>query len=216
MSVLDLLFGSRMLSPVPQPEGFKERVWERQMQPKPLSPIEQALVVLAGTPPKKEKKEAPKEQSKETKSDIEKNIREGFREYSGGKELPIEEYIPMFVEAAEKYPIFRDNPYLLPQLAILESSGGRNITRANNPLNWAARIQKQGLYSPESWEQSIADAISAISGDRPQGPRYRQTTYYEPFRQSGDIQDFARAWEPRGDEGASYARDLMEGMRAFR
>ncbi len=201
MGILDILFGrQKMLSPIPK---------ESKITVTGLSLIDMIL----GRKPKA-KKEV-KEKPKEEKGDIEKNIREGFREYSGGKELPIEEYIPMFVEAAEKYPVFRDNPYLLPQLAILESSGGQNVTRENNPLNWAARIQKQGLYSPQSWEQSIADAISAISGDRPQGPRYRQTAYYEPFRQSGDIQDFARAWEPRGDRGLSYARDLLEGMRVF-
>jgi len=155
---------------------------------------------------------------------VEEKIRRGLRAYSdkyaGGKQLPIEEYIPLFVKATEKYPIFKQNPYLLPQISILESSAGLNVTRPNNPLNWGARVQKQGLYSPKSWEQSINDAITAIAGDigaRPpsQPIRYRQTTYYEPFRNTGDINLFAKAYEPRGDEGRSYARDLIEGIKVF-
>ena len=148
---------------------------------------------------------------------VEEKIRKGFQAYGGGKPLPIEHHIPQFVEATEKYPIFKQNPYLLPQIAILESSGGRNVTRENNPLNWGARIQKQGLYQPKSWEQSIQDAITAIAGDiqaRPpsQPTRHRQIAYYEPFRRSGDLRDFANIYEP---DNPDYYRNLMEGIKLF-
>ena len=157
-----------------------------------------------------------KEEVTKEDADIEKNIRKGLKQYSKGGDLPIEEQIPLFVEIAKKYPIFQKYPYLLPQISILESSGGQNITRENNPLNWAARIQKQGLYQPQSWEQSIMDAATAIAGDRPAGPRQRQQTYYDKFRKTGDIADFANAWEPRGDKGRSYAHDLIMGMEQFK
>lgn len=154
-------------------------------------------------------------------SDVERKMRAGFRAYAdqhaGGKALPIEKHIPQFVEAAEKYPIFKQNPYLLPQSSILESSAGLNVTRENNPLNWGARIQKQGLYSPQSWEQSIQDAITAIAGDveaRPptQPTRHRQTTYYEPFRRSGDLRDFANIYEPANPD---YHENLLKGIEFF-
>jgi hypothetical protein len=156
-----------------------------------------------------------------TKKETERKIRAGLKayakQYAGGIKLPIEQYIPMFVEATEKYPIFKQNPFLLPQVSILESSGGRNVTRENNPLNWGARIQKQGLYSPKSWEESINDAITAIAGDvraRPpsQPNRYRQTAYYEPFRRSGNIRDFANIYEP---ENRDYYDALRGGIGLF-
>jgi len=79
-------------------------------------------------------------------------IRSGLEKYSGGqaggKSLPIEKYIPTFNEAAQEYEIFAKYPWLLPAISILESSGGLNVTRKNNPLNRAARIQKQGGYEP--------------------------------------------------------------------
>lgn len=141
----------------------------------------------------------------------------GLREYSGGKKLPIEAYVPQFVQAAETHPIFKQHPFLLPQVAILESSGGVNVTRANNPLNWAARVQKQGLYSPTSWEQSINDMITAVGGDieaRPptQPSRYAQTTYYEPFRKSKDLKKFAEIYEPGNKD---YYKNLVEGIKLF-
>jgi hypothetical protein len=147
---------------------------------------------------------------------VERKIRSGFQEYGGGDELPIEEYIPMFLQAAQDYDIFRQNPYLLPQVSILESSGGRNVTRENNPLNWGARLQAAGDYNPESVEQSIMDAITAIAGDtadRPEGTaRGRTASYYEPFRESGDIEDFANIYEPANE---SYYDNLLRGIEFF-
>jgi hypothetical protein len=150
------------------------------------------------------------------RAEIERKIRGGLKAYSlkyaGGQKLPIEDYVPMFVEAT-KYPIFQKYPFLLPQISIQESSGGRNVTRTNNPLNWGARIQQQGQYSPSSWDESIQDMISAVSGDRPKGTsRYRQTLYYEPFRRSQDLRDFANTYE---SANPNYYNDLMQGMKVF-
>lgn len=147
-------------------------------------------------------------------SEIERKMRAGLESYAkthGYGRLPIMKHVPQFVEAT-KYPIFRENPFLLPQMSILESSGGLNVTRANNPLNWAARIQKQGLYSPKSWEESINDAITAIAGARPPGPRFRQTLYYEPFRRTGNLKTFSDIYEPANPD---YYQSLIEGIKLF-
>src|SRR3990167_10290257 len=125
--------------------------------------------------------------SSEYLDDAERKMRSYLKKYGGGKELPIEKHIPLFLDAIKKYPIFAQHPFLLPQISILETSAGQNITRKNNPLNWAARVQAQGLYEPETETQAILDAITAIAGDeqaRPKGTtRYRQTEYYKPFRE---------------------------------
>ncbi len=139
----------------------------------------------------------------------------GLRGQLGGQ-TPIENYIPQFVEAAKKYPIFQKYPFLLPQIAILESSGGVNVTRANNPLNWGARIQAAGQYSPNSWQQSIDDAITAIGGDynsRPKGStRGANADFYQKFRDSGNLKDFVSTYEPAND---SYYGNLSKGIEFF-
>ena len=154
-------------------------------------------------------------------SDIERKIRAGLEGYSrihaGGRKIPLMDYVPQFVEATKKYPIFEQNPFLLPQIGILESSAGLNVTRPNNPLNWGARVQQQGLYNPKSWAESINDAITAIAGDieaRPpsQPNRFRQTTYYEPFRQSGNLRTFSDIYEPANP---NYYPALLEGVKFF-
>jgi len=149
--------------------------------------------------------------------DLEERMRAGFLKYSGGKTLPIAPYVPQFAQAARKYPILQQHPFLMPAVSITESSGGQNVTRENNPLNWGARLQEKGLYKPGSWEESINDAITAIAGDleaRPttQPERYRSTTYYEPFRQSGELQTFADIYEPANKD---YYRTLIEALKNF-
>lgn len=175
-------------------------------KPEPLSPIPNMPQEQIATPTP----------SPKPKTLGEKMIA-GFREYSGGQKLPIEAYVPQFVQAAETYPIFKKYPFLLPQVAILESSGGVNVTRTNNPLNWAARVQQQGLYEPAGWAQSINDMITAVGGDTkarpPEEPmRYAQTQFYEPFRSSEDLKKFAEIYEP---ENKNYYKNLTEGMKLF-
>lgn len=140
---------------------------------------------------------------------VESAILQGLREYSGGNALPIEEFIPMFVQATQDYPVFAQHPFLLPQISILETSGGRNVTRENNPLNWGARLQAQGLYNPQTPEEAIMAAITAIGGAPDRG---RSASYYEPFRQSMDPLEFAQIYEPANP---SYGRNLVAGMDLF-
>jgi len=156
-----------------------------------------------------------------SQGEVERKIREGLREYSqryaGGAQLPIEKFVPMFVDASQKYPVFRQNPFLLPQTSILESSAGLNVTRENNPLNWGAGLQKAGQYSPSSWEQSIQDMITAVGGDvvaRPptEPSRHRQTKYYAPFRETGSLREFADIYEPANPD---YYHNLTEGIKVF-
>jgi len=145
---------------------------------------------------------------------IENAIRKGLIEYGANPRLV--EFAPLFAQAAQKYPIFAKNPFLLPQIAILETSGGRNITRPNNPLNWGARVQATGNYNPLSWQESINDAITAIGGDPLRGPagstRQKQTTYYQPFRESGDLKTFANIYEP---DNGDYYDALVKGLPLF-
>ena len=155
---------------------------------------------------------------KSSKEDIEKKIRSGLKQYSKGKELPIEKYIPQMVAATERYPIFQQYPYLIPAVSIVETSGGANWRRLNNPLSWGARAQAAGLYNPQSVEQSIEDFITAVGGDINRGPagsdRQRQIEYYRPFREKGDISLFANTYEPP-ENNPNYLQDLLSYLALF-
>lgn len=151
---------------------------------------------------------------KQEKQIIKEAIVKGLTEYGANPKL-----IGMadkFAEATQRYPIFKKYPFLLPQIAIAETSGGKYITRENNPLNWGARIQAKGNYNPKSWDQSIEDAITAIGGDANRGEagssRQRQTEYYKQFRKSGDLKDFANVYEP---DNGDYYDILAKGMPLF-
>lgn len=205
----------------PQPQNYKQAVYDPQAtirnigydpyanSPQANKPVAQSPTPPMATPPQAQI--APNDQQ------LEKQIRMGLRGQLG-RETPIEKYIPQFIQAAKQYPIFQKYPFLLPQVAILESSGGLNVTRNNNPLNWAARVQANNPadYSPASWQQSIDDAITGVGGDykaRPKGTtRAASADYYQPFRDSGNIADFVKTFEPANP---SYLGNLTKGIAYF-
>jgi hypothetical protein len=149
-----------------------------------------------------------------TTDDIKNAIIKGLEEYGAASELI--GFADKFAQATERYPIFKKYPFLLPQIAIAETSGGKYVTRENNPLNWGARSQVAGFYSPQSWEQSIEDAITAIGGEENRGPkgsnRQRQTEYYKKFRETGNLKDFTDVYEPANGD---YYNIISKGMPLF-
>lgn len=160
--------------------------------------------------------------------EIERKIRSGFKEYSKGEKLPIEEHIPTMVAATRRYPIFQKYPYLIPAVSIVETSGGRNYQLYNNPLSWAARVQVAGGYNPKSVQESIEDFITAVGGDASRasgGGRYlpgseiyesrkRQPEIYKPFRETGDVRTFAKTYETP-QSNPNYERDLLNFIQMF-
>lgn len=154
--------------------------------------------------------------------ELAKQILAGFRKYSKGKEVPVENQIPLMVEAAKKYPIFQKNPYLIPAVSIVETSAGQNWRLNNNPISWAARVQQAGNYQPANPEQSFKDMMSAVGGDPNRGAGYdpetartrqSQIAPYEKFRQSNNLQDFATTYEDKANE--RYYPALVEALKYF-
>jgi len=154
--------------------------------------------------------------------ELENKIRAGYRKYSGGKEVPMEKHIPLMVQAAKKYPIFQQNPYLIPAVSIVETSAGQNWRLNNNPLSWAARVQQAGDYSPQSEEQSINDMITAVGGDAERGKgfdpetakrRQAQVAPYEKYRKSNNLQDFATTYEDVSN--SKYYPALQSALKYF-
>ncbi len=130
-------------------------------------------------------------------------IRKGLRGQLG-RETPAEQYIPQFVEAAQKYDFFRQNPYLLPQIAILETSGGLNITRPNNIVNWGINFPGNNEAFAQMTPQEVLGR--AISGLGERDPNYTD------IRKNNDLQKFAQTYEPANP---SYYGNLMKGIQYF-
>lgn len=195
MGILDLLLGRQKRSP-------KESR---------ISVTGPSLIdMILGREPKETKVERPKERKEEPKEEnnIEEKIRKGLINYVG-EDAPVLEFVPQMVEATKKYDIFKNNPFLLPTISILETSGGRNITRPNNLLNWGINYPGNNLlFSLMSQQDVLGRAISGL-GER--------SSYYEPFRtgesmSEEDVSRFARTYEPAN---LSYGSNLWEGMKFF-
>lgn len=155
--------------------------------------------------------------------ELERKMRAGLRAYNNGQPLPIEEHIPTFIQASQKYPVFTKHPYLLPAVSLVETSGGKNWQLYHNPLSWAARVQMAGNYNPASSAQSINDMITAVGGDQNRGAGYpaeiaasrvNQIRPYQKFRDSGNLQDFTTTYETP-DSNPNYHRDVSNFIQMF-
>lgn len=159
--------------------------------------------LLSPVPEKKVGGEAVVQKKQDNTIELARKIRSGLREQLG-KETPVEQYIPQLVEATRQYEFFRKNPYLLPQLAILETSGGQNITRPNNLLNWGiANPANNPIFAQMTPEEVLARAISGL-GER--------SPYYKDVRHTGNLRKFAQIYEPANPD---YYQNLISGIRVF-
>lgn len=154
-------------------------------------------------------------------AELEAKILEGYRKYSGGKPVAMEKHIPAMVQAAKQYPVFQENPMLIPATSIVETSAGENYRLNNNPLSWGARLQQSGQYSPKSEEESIRDMITAVGGDPKRGEgfdpetaknRMRTAGYYDKFRKSGDLKDFTDTYDGGNEK---YLPALLAALKNF-
>ena len=142
-------------------------------------------------------------------SDIVETIKSFAKEY----DMPIGDMADFIVKQQSKYPVFYDNPFATTVTSILESSGLKkfkenpeNVYKPKQALGWGVRVPDED-YNPSTIKEVIKDYTSAIGGrnleeekkqygDKIGAARYSSSQYYEPFRQSGNIEDLASAYEP--------------------
>jgi hypothetical protein len=149
---------------------------------------------------KEEPKQIPKQEI-----DYARVINEGLRRYNPN--APVIQHSADFAEQVPKYEILKKHPYLLPSTSILETSGGQHTAGDNNILNWGIKQQKAGLFNPNSPREVIEKAASGI-GER--------TPYYQKFRDTGEIADFANVYAPPGEnETEKYIQNLLAQMAVF-
>lgn len=112
-----------------------------------------------------------------------------------------------FVKEGQKYPITRKYPYLVPSLSINETSGGKNVTFPNNITNWGI---KEPSFQPTSPQQVIERTTSGIG---------KRAPFYEDFRNTGNLEDFAAHYAPPGENNTKKyvenLKSLMEQMKKY-
>jgi len=112
--------------------------------------------------------------------------------------------------AQDEYPIYKQHPYLLPALSIIETGAGQNMTRPKNVenpqnlMNWG--IDPSLGFNPATQEESLERAKSGI------GERSR---YYQKFRDTGDLRDFTSVYAPENDGNEGYFEKFNRAQRYF-
>jgi hypothetical protein len=125
----------------------------------------------------------------------------------GGRDAPLHRYSNVLEEATEKYPLFRNNPYLIPVIAHLETSSGRNITRPNNLINYGIRDPKiNELFGRVGIEEAFRRSLREIGQT---GSVYRRFDTNRPLTDE-QIMEFGKTYEPMNEE---YATNLLRGIR---
>ena len=146
--------------------------------------------------------------------DLARKLQAGFAEYlhgtqDQGKMTPILDYLPQFIQAAQKYPFLKNNPYLAPAISILETSAGRNITRPNNLLNWAINYPGNNEAFAQMTMKSVLDR--ALSGLGERDPNYTSFRTGKPMTPD-EIMGFANKYEPAN---GSYGPNLQQMIQTF-
>ena len=125
----------------------------------------------------------------------------------GGKGAPLHKYEHVIENAIDKYDLFKNNPYLIPVIAHLETSSGRNITRPNNLINYGIRIKKiNELFERVGIEDALRRSLKEIGST---GSTYKKFRTGKPLTDE-EILEFGSKYEP---ENLDYPKNLLNGIR---
>ncbi len=139
---------------------------------------------------------------------IESNLKSGYTKY-GGKNLPALDYVPVMMDAIKNIQFWKDNPYLAAQLSILETSGGKFVTKPNNLINYGIRDPKiNALFQNVGMEDALRRSMLEIGQT---GNTYSKFRTGKPLTEA-ELIDFAETYEPQNGD---YPRSLIEGLKQF-
>jgi len=132
-------------------------------------------------------------------------IQAGFKQYGNP---PAATAAATFAEEAMKYPRLRENPGMLPAMAIKETSGGKNTAYPNNWLNYGIY---EPTYQPTDPNQVIRDVARALGSDASPSSHY-----YKKFRETGDIGDLLNRYAPPSENDTNlYHKQILDWKRMF-
>lgn len=104
------------------------------------------------------------------------------------------------LDMIEKYPIYQEMPYMIPAVAVNETSAGQNM-KGNRLVNW-------GIYEPTYNPTSIPHEIERMGS----GVAERMPAYTE-FRKTKDMNDFAKVYAPVSDNNSpNYGKNVLNVM----
>jgi hypothetical protein len=168
--------------------------------PSGVMPVERAKAIQPTPTPMYLMPKKPSERDR-----IKSAIDEGFKNWGSP---PAATLSGEMADHAMKYPILRQNPFMLPALTLNETGGGEKTKRPNNFTNWGVYEKS---FNPKTPAEAIERTASGI-GER--------TPYYENFRKTGNLDDFSSVYAPDSDNpgtgGANYSRNLKKIMEVFK
>lgn len=182
------VFKNLMQRIMPKAQATQNRVPSKQMIPTPTTtPVPTPMTTPAWTPYKE--------------------AYDKFYESRGNP--PISKHTELLAKLTYENPNLRRNPGIMVGVPLLESSGGKNVTFENNPVNWAIQVQKMGGFKPANWEEALTKMATGVS--------HRQKDYtakklLDTWRKTGDLEAFGEWYAPTSDNpehgGKVYGKRL--------
>lgn len=132
--------------------------------------------------------------------------------YSRRGNPPVSKLTELMAKLTYDNPPLRRNPGLVPGVPILESSGGKNVTYENNPVNWAIQVQKKGDFQPTSWEEAISKMATGVATRQKD---YTPAKLLEDWRQSGNLESFGEWYAPTSDNPEHGGKTYGKRLKSF-
>lgn len=125
---------------------------------------------------------------------------------------PVAKFSELMAKLTYDNPPLRRNPGILAGVPLLESSGGKNVTFENNPINWAIQVQKRGEFAPSSWEEAITKMATGVSSRQKD---YTVRQGLNKWRATGNLEDFGDWYAPPEDNPEHGGKVYGSRLKSF-
>lgn len=125
---------------------------------------------------------------------------------------PIAKFSELMAKLTYENPPLRRNPGVLAGVPLLESSGGKNVTFENNPLNWGIQLTKKGQFSPQSVEEVLTKMATGVSGRQKD---YTVRQGLNKWRATGNLEDFGDWYAPPEDNAEHGGKVYGSRLKSF-
>jgi len=179
--------------------------------------------VLAKSPSKEESIERVVPESKPSNEPAIEELIRAMQEGSAGD--PVATLSGQMAKAGQTMPVYKKYPFLPIATSQLESGGLKDfatnllVTKPKQAFGWGVNVPD---YNPELVEQVLKDMMSAVGTSRSGETvdRQRNAKYYEPFRETGDISQYAQTYagpitKRNPNAGEKYASNLKSVMNNY-
>lgn len=146
-----------------------------------------------------------------SRQDLADRISRGLQGQVGN--VPAVKLSDVFGEIGAEYPFFKDNPYLLPQISILETTGGKHVTYPNNYVNYGIRDANINNIFRNTTPDDVLRRTAREIGET--GNVYKRFRTGAPLTEE-QIADFINTYAPPHENNTqAYIQNLIKGMQYF-